>query len=203
MRLFKIIILSFYFILESQESYGQTITVLDDLSAFESNGKIQLLWTITSGSTCNGTQIYRSTDSLNYVQIGEIPGICGSTSSARSYTYTDDHPVKNMVNYYRIELGGIGYSGHVSYEVIDFTNKEYQIRPNPVIDQAKLFFSNDKNMESQLIVHNTNGIAILTLITKEAFFEINSDLLLSGIYYFQIATFDNSPITSGKLIVQH
>lgn len=199
----KIILLSFTLMCQVQKMNGQTQTVLDDLTVFESNGNIHLLWTITSGNICNGIQIYRSTDSVNFDPIGEIPGVCGSSSTAKPYSFTDLNPVKNKINYYRIELGGLGFGGHIAYELIDIANKSYQVRPNPIVDEAKLYFSNEDNIKCQFILYNLNRISVLTLETNESFFNINVQGLIAGIYCFQIVAQDRMPTTNGKLIVQH
>ncbi|PKP02754.1 MAG: hypothetical protein CVU14_02995 [Bacteroidetes bacterium HGW-Bacteroidetes-9] len=56
-------------------------TVLNNFTVIKNNGKIYLRWVITSGSTCDGTKIYRSDGQINFTQIGDISGICGSSSS--------------------------------------------------------------------------------------------------------------------------
>ncbi len=110
MSKFKIITLMLGLLLQAITAhvYAQHNPIPGNFSLFENNGKVYLNWSIVSGSTCNGIQIYRSTDSVMFTQVGNIPGICGSSSSAISYNFIDDNPVKNKVNYYRLELGNNG-----------------------------------------------------------------------------------------------
>ena len=124
-------------------------SIFDNFTVFENNEKVYLNWTIISGSTCNGIQIYRSTDSISYFKIGSIAGICGSSSTATNCNFTDNNPEKNKFNCYRLELGGNGTSEILSVEIIDIESG-YQIRPSPVIDKAKISVFSSK--KSSLVV---------------------------------------------------
>ena len=55
---------------------ANTQTILGDFDIDQSNGKVLLAWTIKSGSVCNGMQIFRSKDSVNFVLIEDIQGVC-------------------------------------------------------------------------------------------------------------------------------
>ena len=83
-------------------------TILDDFALDLNQGKVLLAWTIKSGSVCNGIQIYRSStgDSVNFDLIEDIQGVCGDLSSPVAYTFTDEDPMPNQVNYYKLLLGG-------------------------------------------------------------------------------------------------
>ena len=93
---------------------AQNEDVIEYLNASEFNGKVLLSWSIMQGNTCNGIQILHSTDSINFSQISSIEGICGSTQQSISYSFTDLSPEKNANNYYRLQLGGLGFSWIVS-----------------------------------------------------------------------------------------
>ena len=186
-----------------QNSFAQHNPILDNFSVFENNGKVFLNWAITLGSTCNGIQIYRSADNTNFIKIGDIAGICGSSSSPTPYNFTDNNPEKNKINCYRLELGGNGSSEILSLEIIDIASGGFQIRPNPVSTEAKIYFDNNKKQEHQFMLYNMSGISVLTTTTKEDFFLLNSVLLQSGIYLFTISTNENLPTIQGKLLVQH
>ncbi len=182
--------------------FAQHNPILENFTVSENNGKVYLSWSIVSGSTCNGIQIYRSTDSINFAPVGSIAGICGSSSSAINYNFTDENPVKNKLNFYRLELGNSGSSEILSVEVIDIEANGYQIRPNPVISNGKIYFDNNSKREHKLFIYNLIGIQILSSATKENFFELNTEKLLSGIYLFTISTEGNLPKAKGKIMVQ-
>ena len=199
----KYLLFAMFFSIAATKVFAQHNPILDNFSIFENNGKVFLNWTITSGSTCNGIQIYRSTDSTNFIQVGDIAGVCGSSSSPTPYNFTDDNPIKNSINCYRLELGGNGSSQILSVEIIDIASGGFQIRPNPIITDAKIYFDNNKKEEHHFTLYNMSGIAFLTTTTKESFFQLNATLLQSGIYFFTISTNENLPTAQGKLLVQH
>lgn len=182
--------------------FAQHNPILDNYFIAENNGKVFLNWTIVSGSTCNGIQIYRSTDNISYTQIGSIAGICGSSSSPVNYNFTDENPVKNKTNCYRLELGGNGSSEILSVEIIDIANGGYQIRPNPFSIQTKIYFDNNRKQKSQLSIFNLTGKLVFATSSNEDFFELNAIDFLSGIYFFSITTEENLPKASGKIEVQ-
>lgn len=183
--------------------HGQQNPILDRFMATENNGTIYLNWVITSGSTCNGIDIFRSVDSLNFSLIGSIGGICGSPEFAQPYSFTDEDPVKNSINYYRLELGGSGYSEIIAVELIIFDGNNYQIRPNPATTEAKIIFENDQNQPALLKLYDFRGNLIEEITTEENFFIINTAYLSGEMYLFTISDFENKANIKGKLMVQH
>lgn len=184
-------------------AFAQSHPILGKFSISETEGRVFLSWSIIAGSTCNGIQIYRSTDSINFSQIGDIAGVCGSVDFEQPYDLTDNNPVKNKVNYYRLELGNQGFSQTVSIEIIDIESSGFQIRPHPANSEAVIYFDNNTKQEQQLTLYNMNGIAVFTAVTKEDFFQLNTSLLQSGLYLFIISVSGNLPTAQGKLLVQH
>ena len=176
-------------------------SIFDNFTVFENNEKVYLNWTIISGSTCNGIQIYRSTESISYLKTGSIAGICGSSSTATNYNFTDNNPEKNKFNCYRLELGGNRTSEILSVANIGIETS-YQIRSNPVIDKSKFYFENNTKLQRQLFIYNLNGFQIFSSTTKEDFFELNTEIFLSGVYLLTISTKGNLPKATGKLMVQ-
>lgn len=90
--------------------HAQQLPYLNTFSATETNGQVYLNWIIASGNTCDGVRVYRSADGIEYNQIGDIGGICGSPYSAVSYEFWDTMPLLNRISYYKLELGNLGFS---------------------------------------------------------------------------------------------
>lgn len=176
-------------------------SALDRFAASEIKGKVLLDWIITSGSTCQGISILRSTDSINFFQIGNIGGVCGNISTPQAYNFIDDNPIKNKINYYRLELGGIGLSKIIAVEIIDLQSGGFQIRPNPITDEARIYFSNNTRHNTELNVYRLNGSKVLNMQTTFEYFSIASGSLQTGIYIFTISTAGNLPFVNSKLIV--
>jgi hypothetical protein len=187
----------------SSAGYSQGKPALDDFSAVLLKDQVYLSWVITVGSTCDGTKIYRSADTLNFDQIGDIQGICGSTSAPQSYFFYDTIPLKNATNYYRLELGALGYSQIVSVDYISLNNNNFDIRPHPAFHETKIYFHNPQNDFSQLSIFTLEGKTVANLSTKEPHFTLNVSNFMPGMYVFAIISPSGKLKTKGKLIIQH
>jgi len=175
--------------------------MLDDFSAFEFDGNVYLSWTVSRGSTCNGIDIERSDNNINFNVIGDIPGICGSADFAQSYNWIDRSPLLNATNFYRLELGLNGHSESVSVEVISLINGNYQVRPNPMRDFGRIYFMNSSKREHLLQVYELSGRPVFQMSTLDNYFEPEVNNLQSGLYLFTITSKDGSAAISGKFSV--
>ncbi len=173
---------------------------LDAITALENNSKVYLKWTIKSGNTCNGIRIHRSSDSISFNTIGQINGICGSTTESISYTFTDDSPKLNAKNYYTIEMGDLGFSRIVSVEVFDFS-AGIIVRPQPANEFVQLIFMNDRNEHYILQMYNLQGELMVEKSSETNRFEIDTNDFPNGIYVYKIVNEKLTPLTSNKIIV--
>lgn len=196
-RLLILLILSSF-----QYTVAQT-SILSFFSGSEINGTVYLSWQIVAGSTCNGIQIYRSTDNVSFVEIGDIPGICGDLTSPQDYDFTDFSPIKNSINYYRLELGNNGFSQVLSIEVIDIAKNGFQVRPNPANGPSKILFENYNSELHNLTIYNTLSELVFSTSGKEDFFEFDASTFHSGTYYFTIAIEGSNVKLQGKVMVIH
>ncbi len=179
---------------------GQENTILDSFNAADNNGTVFLKWVISSGSTCDGINIFRSSDTIGFIQIGRIEGICGSPDTPQPFSFTDENPLKNQINYYRLELGYSGYSEIISIELISLNNRDHQVRPNPVVNGAKIYFENDESKPHILLVFDLNGRIIDEQSNSQAYFSINTSSLPGGLYLFSISGTESNQIIKGKFI---
>jgi hypothetical protein len=182
---------------------AQENPILDKFDVFESGGKVYINCIISSGNTCNGIDVLRSADSINFEIIGNISGICGNSSTPTTYNFVDNNPIKNKPSYYKLELGGQGFTKILSVHIIDTEAFGFQVRPNPVKNQTTIYFENNENSEHKLSLYNTNGAEVLTQNTSTNQFYIEVTSLPSGIYIFLISKDNFSHNTKGKLVVQH
>ena len=168
-----------------------------------SGDQVYLSWEISGGNTCNGINIYRSTNDTDYVKIGDIAGVCGSLDFPQSYNFIDDDPVSNAYNYYRIELGVQGTSNSISVHYIDLENSDYVLYPNPVEENSVIYFDNPDNLSYDYRVYDMQGNLITSLvITQGSEFPVgNAVLNQKGMYLFQLISEDNTNIITGKLLV--
>lgn len=182
---------------------AQGSSILGKFTLSQANGQVSLFWQIIAGNTCNGIQIYRSTDSIQYSRIGYIGGICGSETEAVNYTFTDSIPVNNTVNYYYLELGGVGTSNTLSIDVIDAGESGYQIRPHPVLNSARIYFDALSSGSYTIRIYDFQGQLVFSTESLEDRFDIDTAPWPSGPYAFTISDADNSVLTDGVMIVQH
>lgn len=178
-----------------------TPTIIDFFTVYELNGKVLLSWQINSGSTCNGIQILRSTDYSNFYEIGEIAGICGSSQEAINYNYTDNSPHTNQLSFYKLELGGFGASETLEIEVLDIPQDKVIIRPHPVKNSTKIYFTNPKSKVFKISIYDSLGNKIHIDTTKENYFNIGALNLNKGAHFFHLFNEDNIVVYKGKLLV--
>lgn len=180
---------------------AQPHPILDDFTAFRDGNTVLLKWTITSGSTCNGIRIYRAEDTINYIQVGDIAGVCGSSTSPVPYSFTDLSPIPNRINYYRLELGTQGFSKYVSIDFIVLGESGYLIRPQPITDNAVIYFDNPSNDSHSFKLYDEKGELVRTIenITSNTI-PFNRAGLSSGTYIFTIESGEKIKV-KGKIVV--
>jgi len=174
---------------------------LDYYEANKTNNAVLLKWAISHGQTCNGITITRSSDSLYFEPIGRIEGVCGSPDASIPYSFIDETPLKNQINYYKLELGVSSFSPIISFNYIDISKQNYQLWPNPAQDQTSIHFENPNFELFQLIIFDSFGRKIEELETKNSFFNLSTSNYPSGIYVFQLISINVK--TMGKFMVTH
>lgn len=175
-----------------------------ELSSFSGNQigqAVYLSFTIRGGNTCTGTGIERSPDNVNFTGIGEIPGICGSSSSDQTYSFTDNNPVPNTKNYYRIELGlrsGL-YSAFISVSYVDYGAYGHLVFPNPAADKTVIYFPNSKKELFDFTIYNQQGKITRQISCKETFIEIDANEFSAGVYLYHLLQ-KNDIKYSGRIV---
>lgn len=194
--LFLIFIVSF-----NSASIGQNEEVIGNYSASLFNGKVLLSWTIAKGYTCSGIKIERSLDTSNFIEIGSLEGVCGSTAHATNYSFTDTAPIIGQTNYYRLYLVGVGYSKTLAMNVYDLSNDNYLLYPNPVTDMAILRFDNPQSLKFDLKVLNSMGKEMYETSTNLDYILMDVTDLVSGTYFFFLVSENSLTTIRGKFVV--
>lgn len=174
---------------------------LDFIGGTENDGKVFLQWVMKAGTSCDGIRIYRSTDNQYFEQIGRISGICGSPDFAVGYTFTDESPSMNQSNYYRLELGNLGFSKTIAIAVFDFGTNGCRLFPQPVKYQAVLYFENSSQTAKQLTLLDLNGKLVYQAETNGDSFQLDAETLPSGMYVFRIEGNKNQSGIQGKILI--
>lgn len=165
----------------------------------QTGNDVNIEFTITGGNTCNGIDIFRSTDSISFDVVGSISGICGSTSDDVSYSFTDESPQVNSDNYYKLDLKQLGYSVALKIHVFD-QESELLVFPNPVQSEVKIFYPYTYGRRAQLSIYDLHGKLILQTDVSENPFVINTSAFTNGIYFFHLLAGD-SGLTEKVIVV--
>ncbi len=147
---------------------------------------IILKFGITGGNTCNGILINHSTDDINYVQVGEIPGICGSQITEVPYTFIHDNPVSGQKNYYKLELGLQGSSTPLIITFYNTGEDGYILFPNPGRDIMQILVTGNGE-PVELLFRDVSGKTIGNLNSASGkLISIPTQDWISGIYFISI-----------------
>ena len=147
--------------LAATEVLAQEHPFLSNYTLTELPNGVLVNWTIQGGSTCDGQEVQRSSDSLNYVPIHTIQGICGSPDAITPYTWFDAAPPELSTFYYRIKLGFDGFSSVKSVFYGQLNSSDQRFYPDPAHDAAKLVLNVPLNMPVDLLVWNSQGTLVL------------------------------------------
>lgn len=182
---------------------AQGLQILEYFAAREYQGDVYLNWTIESGYTCNGIEIMRSTDGIHYAAVGRIEGVCGSPGSSVAFEYIDTRPVENQRNYYALELGAVGRTEHREVLVVNVGQSKAIVSPNPIQDQAIIYFDNDARENCQMSIFDRSGILQLQLDSREEYFVLDGKLLENGHFLYLIMDEGGKMLAKGKLLIAH
>ena len=184
MKLFFSIILSLSI---SLTLLAQNEDVLKQFTAVQVGNHVQLDFTIQAGNTCNGIQIYRSSDSLIFEEIGDIQGVCGSSDRNESYSFTDFTPLNNAANYYRLQLGTLGFTYTVKVFFIELNGNDALIYPNPLTGESSINILNSSHAELRLKIFSSDGKLFYESDgLRGNSFALKRKDFSGGVYFFQI-----------------
>lgn len=178
--------------------YGQEHTILSKFTAHYTGSEVVLAWTIKGGEQCNGINIYRSTDSVNWVKIGEIQGVCGA-SEPQFYDFNDVEPELGNINYYRLSLGTQGFSSIQYVQVIRYENS-YAAFPNPSNNQMTFSVSPELGYGTLNVFSLSGDLVYQYEMFEEETLVLSKDVIGEG--YFLFKWINDEIVVSGKLVFE-
>ena len=185
-------------------SYSQTINIsLDYFNIFEYNNQVFVDITLSPGNTCNGIKLWRSTDSLNFIEVVYLDGVCGNSSSSTNYSLVDSSPILNSLNYYKVQYGSNILSEIYEILVLDFKETNFQIWPNPANDFTTFYFKNPLAELYLFNFYNFSGEKLTTIYTRKNNLLFDCKKYFSGVYLFTLSRANNNHFISGKMIINH
>jgi hypothetical protein len=181
--------------------YAQLTPKLNKFTIQNRQGIVYLDWTMSSGSVCLGITIEKSSDSINFKEVGSISGICGNLTKPASYAFQDENALLNQKIYYRLNYNGLGYSEVLSIVVINVQKNDYEVNPNPSAGATTVNFFNPKGDVHHMKILNLSGTEVMTLESSGENFVIESGVLEAGIYQFMIYNDSYTNVVNGRLII--
>lgn len=196
----KIHLLSLLFILFSHSVFSQLVNYSGfDLN--DVNGKVLVSITIDSGSLCQGIQLEHSIDSVNFLKIDEIEGVCGSSSLSKSYSFLHSDPKKNVVNYYRLVFGVSQRTEIKSIYIRYIVPGEIQVFPMPAESDFSIYFSNPSLAKANCEITDQKGKLVAQIpIINSNWIPLTKSDFKQGIYFVQIID-ENQNKSTGKFTV--
>lgn len=176
---------------------------LSDFVLMPYNKQVLIYWTIDSGPTCNGISIWHSKDSLHFTEIGSIPGICGSSTSKKPYSFVDENPALGDKHFYKIRLGSNQYSEIKAIRLRYREQGKLYVIPNPSHELMSIEFNNENAKTHSLTIFSSAGKTVFHLENTNADkIEINTGMWENGTYIAMLSD-ESSRVITTKLVVYH
>ena len=161
-----------------------------------SSGKVVLNWKTATEVNNAGFEIERSENNSNFTKIGYVNG-SGTTTEINEYSFTDNSLEQIGKYYYRLKQidldGSFEYSNTVSVNFSDIpvVYNLFQNYPNPFNPQTTIKISLPFESEVKLIVYNSIGQEVATLINnvmEAGYHELlwNGISVASGVYLYRL-----------------
>lgn len=125
------------------------LTVLD--------GRILVAWTMQGGSTCDGSEVLRSTNGGDFTAVHRLEGICGDAVLDVPFSWMDDSPPELSTLSYRIKLGNEGFSSIKSVDFAQLTTGQQRFFPSPMREEATLLLNVPASARVDLLIFDMNG----------------------------------------------
>lgn len=158
---------------------GVLPVVLTEFRATAQKNKVLLKWNTASENDNRSFDIERSTDGTNFSPIAVVDGN-GTTTSARSYDYTDLQAVKGK-NYYRLKINGLNGRhefSDIKTAMIDY-GKLISLLNNPVRDRLII----DASSATKVVLMNLSGQVLQNVQLKQGRNEIAVSQFGAGTYF--------------------
>jgi hypothetical protein len=193
-------LLLFLFLLQHLQVSAQTDTVFANFSGQQAGDEVVIYFTVRGGIQCTDVRLERSNDQQNFQVIYELPGVCGNPTKDESYILTDNSPIANITNYYRLEMGSLGiYSAIIDVDFFKYTSGEIIIQPNPCT-QCSIYFPNRRRENCSIFLYDYHGKQILQSTSSNETYQLTT-ITSSGIYLIEIR-YPDGGVRRGRVVVQ-
>ncbi len=130
-----------------------TLTVQD--------GTVQVDWVMQGGSSCDGNEVLRSTNGVDFQRVHRLNGICGDPIVDVPFSWRDGTVPEYNTVYYRIGLGIDGFSSVKSVDLIQFPGRSHHFFPSPMSGHATLLLNVQNSTQVDLVIMDALGKVVL------------------------------------------
>ena len=183
------------------------------LQSFDANvigGSVKISWLTATELNTDHFEIERSITGRDFSTIGKVSA-SGNSTTAKSYSYTDDAIKINGTVYYRLKSvdksGASSYSSVVSKEINLSAKFITRLYPNPlrVGQDIKLNYSSEKATDVTFILTNASGKKVsannLSVSAGSNNLSLPASRLSAGIYHLSVSV-DNAIVQSLPVVVE-
>lgn len=179
---------------------GTLPVTLLEFEAKRKNQTTDLSWLTASEQNNKGFTVQRSSNGLNFTDIGFVPAAGnGNSAAAQKYSFTDLLPFKGR-NYYRLLQQDIdGKTKSSEIRIVDFSkNSVVTIYPNPTVSVINISISSAANEQVQLRITDITGRVLKLQNYNNASGTIQLDVnnLSKGIYMLEFWVNDKKQVYS-------
>lgn len=181
------------------------VTLVSFTGHYQSGLGVQLQWTTSSEYNSNYFAVERSSDGVQFQNIGEVPAQ-GNSQTTHSYGFTDASVLKHAGTtfYYRlreVDLDGKStYSQVIAVQIPGFN--ELVLWPNPNNGSFNLQLPVSDNQPVELRIVNSSGAVVQRLKTSDAYVQLQLPNAASGLYFVQVRYPDGTVKTLKMLVVK-
>lgn len=170
--------------------------IINQFNGNYSDGFIHLGWSTYSEINVDHFDVERSTDGVNFRQIGKITSAGGQLSSIMNYNYMDITADRGN-NYYRLAI--VDINGNYTYSKSIMLNVDVKgisvmiVYPNPFSRRVKIRVNCDKAEKVKVNVLNSNGALVSTMDAQTNVGDNNIDItkvesLPGGVYFIEVVS---------------
>jgi hypothetical protein len=159
-----------------------------NFNATKKENSVLLDWSTATEINSDYYSVMRSQDAVFFESIAKIEA-AENSSSIIDYNYSDEFPLKGINYYQLIETDKDGKTQKSKIVALDCSGKMNlitQLYPNPVVDNAALFFSSSRGGVYRLMVSNAGGAivysAMIPAMIGENRFSISMEEYAGGVY---------------------
>ncbi|MBK9177466.1 MAG: T9SS type A sorting domain-containing protein [Flavobacteriales bacterium] len=124
-------------------------------------GRVLVQWVMKGGSTCDGSEVERSTDGETFSVVHRIEGLCGDPEVPVSFSWADAAPPELSTLFYRIQLGTEGRSSVKQVRFDQLTSSAQRFYPSPTSGETSLLLNIPASAQVELVIADAAGRVVL------------------------------------------